>query len=268
MDTSQSLKATENSLRDVISYVLQKQLGGAWLTLSGLSDERVAVWENRRLEEQRRLGRSDPRLIYYADFYDLRSLLRKNWNNGLSAIFDAELREVEVLLSLLEELRNPDAHRRELLPYESQLALGISGKIRSQISLFYNKMQQSDSYFSRIETIQDNLGNSWSVPTTKENQPNRLLRPGDVIEFNVTASDPQGHPILYAAYELLPPFQYSWSESGAFKFEITDEHISESFIFAFAVKSQRPYAATQHHVFGKCDQVKLVSYMVLPRVEC
>ena len=268
MDASQSLRATENSLRDVISYVLQRDLGSSWVSQAGLSDERIGVWQSRKAEEERRLGRSDPRLIYYADFYDLKALLRKNWGNRLSAVFDLELREVEVLLDILEEFRNPDAHRRELLPYEIQLTLGITGKLRSQISLFYKKMQNSESYFSRIETIQDSLGNSWSNSTSTRNQQNLILRPGQRIEFNVTASDPRGEPVLYAANELISPFAYQWKESGDFAFEITDAHIAEPFIFSFAVRSQRPYSALQHHVFGKCDQVQLISYSILPRIEC
>jgi len=267
MDVSQALKATENSLRDIFSYMLQEKFGSVWLTKIGVSGDRVTSWESRQTEEQARLGRSDPRVIYYADFYDLKTILRKNWENGLSDVFSSELREVEVLLKLLEEFRNPDAHRRELLPYEAQLVLGITGKIRSQISMFYNKMQQSNSYFCRIESIQDNLGNSWSPSICKKNQPNRLIRPGQRLEFTVVASDPQGQPILYAAYENLSPFKFEWKEFGYFAFEILEEHINEAFVFSLAVKSHRPYAATSHHVFGKCDQYVPISYTVLPRLE-
>ena len=268
MDASQALKSTENSLRDVFSYILHKKFGTDWLTKVGVAPERIALWESRKVEEQRRIGRSDPRLIYYSDFYDLRTILRKNWNDGLTEVFGSELKETEILLKLLEEFRNPDAHRRELLPYEIQLVLGITGKIRSQISLFYNNMQHSDSYFCRIDAIQDNLGNSWNPSSGTRNQPNNLLRPGQRLEFNVVASDPKGQTILYGAYECKAPFHVVWKDVGDFSFEITDEHISESFIFTFAVKSQRPYSATQAVNIGKCDHYQLVSYIVLPGIEC
>lgn len=268
MDASQALKATENSLRDVFSYVLQNKFGAEWLTNIGVTQERVISWKSRKLEEQRRIGRSDPRLIYYSDFYDLRSILRKNWVDGLSEIFCSELKEIELLLKILEEFRNPDAHRRELLPYETQLVLGITGKIRSQISLFYNNMQHTDSYFCRIDTIQDSLGNSWNPSSKTINQANNILRPGQRLEFNVAGSDPQGQPVLYGAYELLPPFNVVWKETGDFAFEITDWHISEHCIFTFAVKSKRPYSATHTVNIGKCDHYMQLSYIVLPRIEC
>ena len=39
-----------------------------------------------------------------------------------------EWKTMEVWLDELEKLRNPDAHRRELLPHQKQLAAGIAGE--------------------------------------------------------------------------------------------------------------------------------------------
>ncbi len=77
IDVTQSLKDTENSLRDFIALMLQKQLGDSWVEKCGVSTERLDKWKERRVAEEKRQksGVVEQRLIYYADFYDLRHLL-------------------------------------------------------------------------------------------------------------------------------------------------------------------------------------------------
>lgn len=48
MDITQSLKDTENSLRDFIAYHLEKSFGDRWVSNCGVSPERIKTWEERR----------------------------------------------------------------------------------------------------------------------------------------------------------------------------------------------------------------------------
>jgi len=48
MDVTQSLKDTENLLRDFIVVVLQKSLGESWLDTCGVSGERINKWKERK----------------------------------------------------------------------------------------------------------------------------------------------------------------------------------------------------------------------------
>lgn len=61
---------------------------------------------------------------------------------------------MEVFLTELEKLRDPEAHRRELMPHQKALAYGISGEIRTQITRFRSEQDTGESYFPRIESKQ------------------------------------------------------------------------------------------------------------------
>ena len=82
MDITQSLKDTENSLRDFISTILSNKFGKDWLEYCGVSADRLKKWAERAAEEEKkqRFGTIENRLIYYADFYDIQTILKKNWD--------------------------------------------------------------------------------------------------------------------------------------------------------------------------------------------
>jgi hypothetical protein len=76
MDVTQALRDAENSLRDFIAAVLSQSLGPNWVEQSGVSPERLAKWRERKVIEEKRQesGVVEERLIYYADFYDLKTI--------------------------------------------------------------------------------------------------------------------------------------------------------------------------------------------------
>jgi hypothetical protein len=119
MDVTQALKDTENSLRDFISDSLGRNLGQDWIDRCGVSPERIERWKERREVETKRQnsGSVEERLLYYADFYDLKVILKKHWSGEFSTVF-GDWKKMEVWLTELEKLRDPDAHRRELLPHQ------------------------------------------------------------------------------------------------------------------------------------------------------
>jgi hypothetical protein len=261
MDVTQALRDAENSLRDFIAAVLSQSLGPNWVEQSGVSPERLAKWRERKVIEEKRQesGVVEERLIYYADFYDLKTILKKKWSTEFSTAF-GDWKTFEVLLTELERLRDPDAHRRELLPHQKHLALGISGEIRTRIVRYRSRKETTEDCFPRIERALDSLGNIW-VHTGESHlkwvYTKMALRPGDTIDFVVTASDPEDLPLEYGI-GLNEPVKM-WQTSGEFQVTFTDKHISKHFAVGLYIRSPRPYHASSSYD----DRVQFF-YQVLP----
>jgi hypothetical protein len=263
MDISGSLKAAENAIRDTITYILTKKYGPTWPANSGISEDRLSGWKEKQSIEERRLGRADPRIIYYADFYDLKTLISKNWENGLSTVFGKQ-KEFLALLDILEEFRNPEAHRRELLLHEKQLAIGISGRIRTNISEYFSRMETRESYYPRLECVQDNYGNSWAIGERNPLLTGRTLRLGDVIEFSVSGTDPLGEDIEFSVAPCAVPYKFQWKESGDFSVTLDSSHVQNGLWIHIAVRSKREFHATSDPILGKIDDIVKFGYEVLP----
>lgn len=261
MDVTQSLKDAENALRDFIGAVLSAKHDQRWLDHTGVSPDRLAKWKERKETEAKRqqAGVVEERILYYADFYDLSTILKKNWDDFASAL--GEWKTMEVWLKELERLRDPDAHRRELLPHQKHLIIGISGEIRNRIVRYRNKQETPDDFFPRIESARDSLGNIWT-PTElgfHSVATETILRPGDVIDFVVTATDPLGEELSYMLN--LPGFrdESKWQSSGSLATRIEEAHISTNFEIELMVKSPRKY-----HAHSDCDDSVQFFYKVLP----
>ena len=260
MDITQSLKDAENSLRDFISSVLSQSHGTDWVDKCGVSLERLAIWKERKVSEEKRQesGVVDERLIYYADFYDLKTIMKKHWSGEFSKAL-GDWKTFEVWLTELEKLRDPDAHRRELLPHQQNLAIGISGEIRSKIVRYRSRRETIDDCFPKIESARDNLGNIW-VPGNKTGQivfTEMTLRPGDSINYIVTARDPEDLTLEYGidiGHEGI-----KWQSLNSFVVEITVEHISRTFTIHLYIKSSRDY----HASYPGDDNVSFF-YQILP----
>jgi hypothetical protein len=263
IDVSQALRDAENALRDFIAAELSRSLGSDWESRCGVSAERLAKWKERKKVEGRRqvTGVVDERLIYYADFYDLKTILNKNWDNVFAAAL-GEWKTLEVYLSELEKLRDPDAHRRDLLPHQRQLISGISGEIRTRIVRYRSKRETSDDIFPRIESARDSLGNMW-VPGNVAGGSNvfteMTLRVGDGIDFIVTARDPEDAPLEYCVI-VGRSKRSPWQTSSAFSVQLTPEHISKLCTVELYVRSNKPY-----HAFDWFDDLVVFHYVVLPR---
>lgn len=262
MDITQALRDAENSLRDFITAILSQKLGNDWLDKCGVTLDRIVAWRERKATESKRQegGVVDERLLYYADFYDLKTILKKHWPYFSDAL--GECKTFEVLLAELETLRDPEAHRRELLPHQKHLVLGISGEIRTRIIRFRSRMETSEDCFPRIESARDSLGNIW-VPGVDQHphsvETKMTLRPGDTVEFVVTARDPGDLPIEYGI-ELNSDHQRRWQSSSTFAITLTDNHIRQSFFVILFIRSTRDF----HASYGFDDYVKF-GYTVLPQ---
>ena len=111
MDITQALRDAENSLRDFIVFVLSKS-SEDWVGSCGVSPERIAKWEERKATEEKRqeAGVVEERLIYYADFYDIKTILKKNWARELSVAL-GDWKTFEVYLDVLEKLRDSSSSK-------------------------------------------------------------------------------------------------------------------------------------------------------------
>ena len=260
LDITQSLKDAENTLRDFIAAVLGAKRG-AWLEHTGVSPERIAQWNERKEIETKRqeAGVVEERLLYYADFYDLKTILEKNWQDFAPAL--GKWKRMEVWLEELERMRDPDAHRRELLPHQKHLILGISGEIRNRIVRYRSKQEVAEDYFPRLESVRDSLGNIWTAEryrTIFDTQ--TVLRPGDVIDFVVTASDPLGEQLGYGTRIANRGLvQLAWQDSGTFSLRIEEGDIARSFFVELLINSSR-----EHHAASTGDDSITFMYQVLP----
>ncbi len=266
MDISNALKNTETDFRDLITYLLNKKHGKNWIEHCGVTVERIQTWEEKQEVDLKRIGYNDNRLINYSDFYDLKVIVKKHWDTLFKPIFD-NYKEFEILYGILEKFRNPDAHRRELLPFQINLVIGITGKFRSQITSFFSKMETGDAYYSRIEGVQDNLGNSWSIGQPKLITTHCILRPGSTLEFTSSAFDPLGGNLQFAYYPVSDPNKlsdYAWGGDNKFSFSITNEHVSKFFFVHLFVKSERDFHQMKGTTVGSVDDKVTFQYEVLP----
>ena len=260
LDAAGALRDTENALRDFISAVLADRLGANWFNLCGVSAERVRIWAELKATESGRLAASglvEERLIYYADFDDVRTILHRNWNGPFAETF-GDWNTMAVWLAALGRLRDPEAQRRELLPYQKHLAVGVAGEIRTRLVRYRSKRETSADCFPRIESVRDSLGNLWTAASPKLRQldTKMALRPGDEIGFVITARDPEDAPLEYG---VVVGRVEQWGETSALTYTFTEADVAASVSVELKIRSRRPY-----HASSSVDDEVAFEYQVLP----
>ncbi|UOQ97319.1 Swt1 family HEPN domain-containing protein [Hymenobacter sp. 5317J-9] len=254
MNEKQALQDVENVLRDYISAVLENKFGQEWVTKCGLPEDRIKKWgEKLEVEKKKqRYSTCDPRIIYYSDFYDLGNILGKNWELFKSAF--GEKKELDVFLGILENCRNSNAHGRELLSYQKHLAIGIAGEIRNRITKFRSMEETGESYFPRLESVHDNYGNSWKIGESAVVRTKTVLRVGDILEFIVSATDPQGERLEYIIWGK------DWQDSSNLQLELTNRYVSLDTSILIVIRSKREF----HASIDGTDDSMMFKYQVLP----
>lgn len=263
MDVNQNLKDAENGLRDFVAMILEDKYGKDWINKIRVNRDDLAKWNQRKKNEEKRLGSpSDERLLYFADLYHIKEILKSNWSN-VPEFKEAlgEKKEITYWINHLEGFRNLDAHRRELLPHQQHLVLGISGEIRTRLVKFRNKLESWDDYSPRIEFVRDNLGHSCVPSGTGEIIPTGMkLRPGDTLQFVVTATDPQDKEITYGYIPVARRGQaIIWQDENTFSLTVQEEDIGNRFLVQILIKGQSEYHRLRDYDF----EVRF-EYEVLP----
>jgi Swt1-like HEPN len=259
LNVTDALRATENVLRDFIALTLSRKFGQQWEDQLGVTAERIQKWRERREEEAARLstGNLETRLLYFADFPDLKTIIAKNWE--LFKDVFGEKRQFDVLLSMLEDFRNPDAHRRGLLPFQEQLVAGICGEIRTQIARYRSRLETSEDCFPRIESAFDNYGRAFPEGDLDSYQ-RPTLRVGDLIQISINASDPEGRPLMYRFGWIPDSLDALWQTSNTVSMELQTQHIAKGFMVQACIQSDREY-----HAGGDYDDAINFYFDVLPK---
>lgn len=260
MDTFQSLKDLENSLRDLIEFVLSKKFGATWEDRLGVTSDRKAVWQGKRNDETQRLrGKSlDHRILYFSDFYDLNTVFEKHWGDGLSEVFPT-LKWITHFLNEVERLRNAQAHGRGLLQHQKHLLVGISGEIRTQIMLYRGKRDDMDSYFPIIEAVSDSIGTVIADPRRCGWEAKNPVGVGDLVEVRASSTDPMGEPLEYSIRKILSSEPEHWSSENWAEIRFLEEDIGKSCNVQVKIRTKR-----EHHAYQDFDDETTLIYHVRP----
>lgn len=202
MATRNSLSHTENLLRDLVERLLKKRDGEKWLDQADVPPARTKEWERRKTAEPKKRpgGRPEERLLYYSDLSDLRDIIDKNWDTGFDECFSDKERFMLDMKRLLA-FRNPEAHSRELMPFEEKLLAGITEQLRQEITLFLSEPgdKGEPQHFARIEEVSDSFGNRVTGQSVDDAVhfmgEGPIVRPGDSIKFKAQAWDPEGKDV-------------------------------------------------------------------------
>lgn len=184
----------ENTLRRIILSIIGSQDNSDYK----VPTERVDKWKEKRIIEEKKNNGVlfENRLLYYSDFYDLKTIIDKNWEYFLP-IFNDKKRFM-VFFKEVEQFRNTLAHGRDLIESQTNLLKGIVSDLKNSITIYYNKNEMKDDYFIKITKINDNLGNIFFIPGAS--RPIPILRVDDEYELYVEAIDPKDRKIIYSLH--------------------------------------------------------------------
>ncbi len=255
MEIYQTLRDCENALRDFMALTLEKMHGDRWIDFCQASPEKIAVWEQLKLEDEERhqATTSDEHLINYVDIGDLKTILLANWDGEFTDTF-GDYKLIESYLNIINRYRNPDIHRRPLLTFQKHLILGISGEIRNMIAVYRSYSELDREGFPRIESIRDNLGNIWVPGKPSHLKTGMTVHVGDMIEFVVTAIDPLEEDLMYSIKDK------GWNIGNVLTTVIEPRQVGLNTAINIFIRSDRKFHAFPN---GYDDRV-VFNYQVLP----
>lgn len=213
----------ENTLRTIIILVLGDKDDATF----GVTPDRILIWREKRETENKKKKdiQIENRLIYYSDFYDLQTILNKNWEKFKPILIDKK--RFEVFNSEIENYRNNIAHGREVLSFQMKIMEGIIGDLKNQLVLYHSKNTNPDDFFIKILRVSDSLGHMWEKSQMFDSVITKsILKVGDKIEFFVDAFDPKGREIEYRV-QLINDYIITQS-SNKIIVEIVPDMISKS----------------------------------------
>jgi hypothetical protein len=255
-----AITSAENTLRELISSTLAALEGPDWIGTSGVSEDRLQRMRDRLAEEARRRRGTviEQRLLYYSDLTDLKTIIDRRWIDFKRCLSDK--RATDVYLDRLVDLRTAQMHGRELLPFERQLADGISGEFRNRVTLYRSGTGPNCEYFPRIEYVRDSFGNiahgHGSARTHLET--GLTLHPGDVVTFECHAWDPEAASYSWELFSDRPHTPSGFA-GGSYVWTVAAQDIAERRQLLFYLVSDRSY-----HRHSTYDDSVGLTYRVLP----
>lgn len=218
----------ENDLRALIREVL----GDEWLARSNCDAARLEA--KREEERKRRHGAVvDDDLLAYTEFHEIKDIILRNWDK-FAAVWRSK-RYFEAIFDRLEDFRNPDAHSRQLVPFEEHLVFGLTGELRNTITLHRSTAAVTGEHYPIIELIEDSLGNRF-VPSEAQQAGGGFNVPatfaiGNTVTFRMKAWDPQGRDLAWTVSFNGKQPQQSLELTGSnveFSWEISEEEVGDN----------------------------------------
>lgn len=211
----------ENTIRRLIISIL----GGEDKDVKKykVTENRINQWILKRNIEQKKNNGIlfENRILFYSDFYDLETIIDKNWESFLPVLNDKK--RWLVFFKEVEKFRNTIAHGRQLIKSQEDLLSGIVMDLKNSMTIFHNKNNMKEDFFIEIIRITDNLGNSWGKSIFERSE-RPILREGDEYEINIEANDPKDREIEYRLSALGSDFLLV-QKSNKFRFIITSNLI-------------------------------------------
>lgn len=236
MEPSEAVNVVESVLRDAIRGVL----GEAWRDVPGVN---VPTLEERRVEEGKRRNGAvvDEDLLAYTHLWDLQEIVLRRWEQ-FKPIFKDQSR-FKVYMGRLDDFRNAPMHSRALLPFERDLLSGIAGEFRNVLTLWRSEKAPDMSWYPRIESITDSLGNSLNLNQAIVVVPARL-QVGEVLTFRCVGWDPQDRELtwtLKAQSLVSPELDRQTGGEATLTWRVQDQHVAESSIVVIEMRSSGKY---------------------------
>ncbi|HCW05911.1 MAG TPA: hypothetical protein DGG95_00905 [Cytophagales bacterium] len=239
----------ENTLRSLINDIIGSDDNAPYK----ISEERISKWkEKREIEHKKNNGIPyENRLIYYSDFYDLKTIILKNWELFLPILLDKK--RFDVFFSEVENYRNTVAHGRNLISSQENLLKGITFDLRNLITIYHNKNEMKEDFFIEILRINDNLGNIWGNASPAKNP---VLRVGDQYELFIEANDPKDREIEYEIFLIGEKFRITQTKPRI-NFVIESSMISK--MTTLYLKARTPNSEYKN------EALKTISVTILPK---
>jgi Swt1-like HEPN len=264
MEPFEAINVVEKVLRELIEVALRKHHGDDWMRHTGLSEERLTKWEDRRAEEKARRpgGKVDDRLISYSHLFDLKTIIDKRWEAFNECL--GNKRTFGVYMERLEDFRNAPMHSRELLPFERSLVEGIAGEIRNRVTIYRSKLEGERQFFPRIERIVDSYGSAGDDESSRPSLARKvetglILHPGDQVSYRCAGWDPDGRDLRWTLRVDMENIDTATGNEVTLKWDVQVEHIGELKFVDVRVASDRSY-----HRHAGCDDQVTFQYSVLP----
>lgn len=263
MEATASIAVIEVDLRRLVDAVFTLANGANWREQH--FDVETIAKLNARFEEERkrRMPVKVPEdLLAYTHLYELRTLIEGHWQNFASAL--GEKREFSVLMGKVDDFRNAPAHSRELLPHEKVLLEGISGEIRTKVTLYLSEQSIDSMHYPVIESIRDSFGNvphhSLADSLIDSAYTNIHLQVGQIVNFEGRAWDPQGRELTWEwGVAFGKGDGTATGNDVTISWTVSEEDVGRSCHFLIQVTSTGPY-----HRFSSYDHRITFTYTVDP----
>jgi hypothetical protein len=208
IDAYVELVSAETALRDVIRAAVPN-----WK--DDFSAEDIKKLEDKRAEEDKRRDgiAVSQDLLDYTEIYQLQAIIKKHWDPAVQAILDDKKR-TEVYLGIMFDIRNAIGHSRPVFAAERLLLAGAAAQIRNQLARYRAKADGPQRHYPSLDSARDSMGTQagsnrdLSIQAATQAAiwshagPTPRLEVGDMVTFELEATDPRGRELVWKAYSV------------------------------------------------------------------